>query len=303
MDHSHHWCLSVAVAVLAGAATLTASSPAEACSPIAEQVRWTIPEPGAETVGTTPVFVAVGGRALDGEVRIENHRGDSVASTDGLRRMAGVFSHVYEVTPDEPLEQGDYTLVVEYPDEPDREGYESKFSVDASAEADGPPGPVDFRWYRETYERAAGDTCYGTDEFNVVDVRTFDESTRLLHLEFFDDGDRLGFEYVRPERADLRVLDRFEVRGVDCIRVTGIDEAGLRGDVVEHCEPDKCTHYGGDVHHGVVGRTDWNEVSGCDLESVDEQSDDRTRGCQTSPGGPAVPALAVLLLIRGLRSR
>lgn len=295
-----HLLVATTAAAVAALSTIAlAPSEARACSLVNEEVRWTTPAAGAETVGETPFVVAVGGLPLSGQLRVYDETGDIVADTDGHTPMAGVHSYLYEASPQTPLADGDYTVALEYPN---RDDFEFDVTVSEDLDVDGPPGPIDFRWYRETYEGAAGDSCYVTDEFNVVDIEAVDETTRLLHLEFLDDNDdRIGFEYIPPDRIDGRLLDRFEVRDVDCIRVTGIDDAGRTGDIVQHCEPDKCNHFDGEYHHGVTGTTDWSEISGCEADADSGQTDDAARGCASAAGGPAVPAIVVVVVIWALR--
>lgn len=278
---------------------------ASACSLVTEEVRWTIPAAGQTVVDETPIAVVVGGWSVDGELVLRDDSGDLVAIGE-KSELAGAHSYVYEIERDAPLDAGEYTVTLDYPGSGRLQPYEFGFTVDDDLESQSPPGVVDFRWHRETYERTAGDSCFATDEFHILRLEPLDTSPAFYEVTFVSEGEPIGFDYIPPGRLDGRLHDRFEVRDVDCVRANAVAEDGRRGDVVEHCTPDRCNHFDTDRHHGTLGTTDWEEVSGCNL-SEDSQSHhengDPARGCSNTTGSTPglLFAIVMVMLLAGIR--
>ena len=262
---------TTALAILATAVGTVALLPeADACDPGFEQVMWSLPANLDSIPEDGPILVAIGGDLWTGTREIILTREEQEVAANLERRYSfGLFASVHELVPEEPLEPGTHTLDITYSetDNMETEDFTATFTVDPSFALADLPGPVEFEWYRETFEENTGDSCYYAQEMQFLRIQPLDEEPHfyevIIHRE---DNDSPSITLRLPAQINGDIVP-YSVPQATCIEVRGIRADGEAGESVEFCEPHKAVYIdntGGDYIG--FGETDWdnvNEGGGC----------------------------------------
>ena len=294
-----------APAVLATGVVLTLGlvdiQEAEACDPAGESVGWTAPQQSDVIPPDTTFIFGVGGFFLgDDVITVVDEDDNEIDGEQTQMSMARLFSGMREFVPDEPLAAGEYTVTIDYEDNPnwpDAEPFAMTVTVDEDFEAPAAPEAVDFEWFHETHDEEQGDSCFMADEIHQIAVEPLADEPAYYEV-ILEHGDGSESLELLPSTADDGELHRYEVTDVECVSVVARLFDGSGGEVNKVCQPHKCKHYEGEANQMGLGFTDWSEVSGCSGEGTEEGSTEE--GSCSSVSGSAPPLWLMLLVALGL---
>ncbi len=273
---------------------------------------WTIPADGTVAPPDARILTVFsnatgGGISTDTIVLVDGEDEEVEGDVElvAMGHRTGIFPEDYgEFLPDEPLVDGEYSLMI---------GADvlSTFSIDESYESAAEPEAVELQWYRETQNRGQEDECGGAlSEMHYLSIEPLaDEPAYYELLLTHSDGSETA-QLIASDAYDgeLRYYTFFDV---ECLSVTAHLSDGSSGEATEYCEPHKCVHeeYSEDTEFGAsLGTTEWDEVSGCEYDNPgliyaeddeengeDNGADDDNGGC-TATSGSVPPVWMVILL-------
>lgn len=234
-----HRCAALAIATITSVALLAAPlERAEACSPAAEQLEFTVPADGAVVPEAPPMFAVFSGFTVDRRVELmhidpddDHPTGRPIELEEQENSLGGFTLRKTKFVPQEPLEEGEYAFSIVYTDEEQQDFVEDQqfsFTIGNYAEIDDPGAP-DFSWHHID----TPGTCYG-DRTTVVEIEPTDDSTHYYEI-LVDDEDGSTTRSLVEADDEQTVRREMTTESTECVTVTPVAVDGTTGEPVEQC--------------------------------------------------------------------
>ncbi len=297
----------VLLALVSGLLNLMVLSEAEACSPMEEAVAWSAPADGDSVGADATVVLGLSG-LIDTHrtelIEVSDPDGATVDGDEFVSQGLRLFQGMREFIPSQPLDEGEYTVTVDLPEqnEDPEETVEFSFAVDDNiAAADDVPA-VEFDWYRELFDEKVGDTCHYDDEYHYLKIDPPTYLPDFYEVIFTDETGDESVEVLHPDEADQ--LQVFLADDVDCVTVSAGSASGIRFGTSEACTPDKCVDLVADDTMFEAPRgpsVDFDDVDRCvDPSGGSGAGGDEPVACSASVGSSVSPLVIFLVVLGSL---